>query len=128
MKGLLEWLVEKPTAYLEEMREYLYNEYNVICTKQTVYVTLERSGWSRKVASKHAKARSEALWQHFHQVSRTWQRHQIVAIDESAANERTANRKRGWSPVGEGCVSEYFGTRSRRCSVIPAMDVNGYFA
>ncbi|KAF2627058.1 hypothetical protein BU25DRAFT_313777, partial [Macroventuria anomochaeta] len=60
-KGLLDWLSKKPTVYLEELCEFLYDEYNAICTERAMYATLERPGWSRKVASKHAKARSEAL-------------------------------------------------------------------
>jgi transposase len=61
IKGLLQFLVEKPTAYLDEMEEFLLDEYGAVVSQATIYRTLERAKWSRKVASKHAKERSEAL-------------------------------------------------------------------
>ncbi|KAH4354228.1 hypothetical protein HBH97_253980, partial [Parastagonospora nodorum] len=61
MKGLLLFLREKPTAYMDEMEEFLLEEYGAVVSQATVYRTLERAKWSRKLASKHAKERSEAL-------------------------------------------------------------------
>jgi hypothetical protein len=51
-----------------------------------------------------------------------------VAIDESAANERSGDQKRGWAPIGCLAIAPYFGDWTRRVSVVPAMDINGYFA
>ena len=51
---------------------------------------------------------------------------QIVAIDESACNERTGNRKYGWSPVGRSVKLEYSMKRSERWSLLPAITVDSY--
>lgn len=110
------------------MVDYLVYQFAVEISERTVFRTLERANWSRKVASKHAKARSEALREVFYAVTREWDPAQVVAIDESAANERSGDRKRGWAPVGSPVIAPYFGDRTRRVSVVPAMDINGYFA
>jgi transposase len=125
---LLQYLREKPTAYLDEMVDYLVYQFDIEVSERTVFRTLERAGWSRKVASKHAKARSEALREVFFAVTREWDPSQVVAIDESAANQRSGDRKRGWAPIGSPAVAPYFGDQTRRVSVVPAMDINGYFA
>jgi hypothetical protein len=125
---LLQYLREKPTAYLDEMVEFLVDEFAVEVSDRTVYQTLERAGWTRKVASKHAKARSEALREVFFAVTREFDPSQVVAIDKSAANERSGDRKRGWAPIGCPAIAPYFGDRTRRVTVVPAMDINGYFA
>jgi translation initiation factor 2 alpha subunit (eIF-2alpha) len=98
---LLEYLREKPTAYIEEMADFLLDEFDVLPSETTTYRTLERVKWTRKVASKHAKERSEALREVFWLISREWDPSQVVAIDESAANERTVDRKRGWRLINE---------------------------
>jgi transposase len=49
-------------------------------------------------------------------------------LDESAANERTGDRKYGWSPIGVECGQFTSIKRSERWSVLPALDVEGYFA
>lgn len=110
------------------MADFLLDEFGVLPSETTIYRTLERLKWTRKVASKHAKERSEALREVFWLISREWDPSQVVAIDESAANERTADRKRGWGPINETVIAPYVGARTRRVTVIPAMDVNGYFA
>jgi hypothetical protein len=124
---LLQYLREKPTAYLDEMVEFLVEEFAVEISERTVFRTLERAKWTRKVASKHAKARSEALWEVYYAVTREWDPAQVVTIDESAANERSGDRKRGWAPIGCPAIAPYFGDQTCRVSVVPAMDINGYF-
>jgi transposase len=53
---------------------------------------------------------------------------QIVAVDESACNERTGDRKYGWSPVGRSVELVYSMERSERWSLLPAMTVDGYLS
>jgi transposase len=51
---------------------------------------------------------------------------QLVFVDESAANERTKDRKSGWSPRGVPCRVKLPNGRSRRWSILPAIGINGY--
>jgi hypothetical protein len=49
-------------------------------------------------------------------------------LDESAANERTTDRKYGWAPVGV-TPHEYLPVkRSERWSILPVYSVDGYLA
>jgi len=49
-----------------------------------------------------------------------------VFIDESAANERTLDRKFGWAPVGYPSQEIRPAKRSQRWSILPAYTLDGY--
>jgi transposase len=53
---------------------------------------------------------------------------QLVFVDESASNERTAERKWGWSIRGDPCRVRRNNKRSKRWSILPAITVDGYIA
>jgi transposase len=55
-----------------------------------------------------------------------WHARQLVFIDESAANERTRDRKYGWSPQGFKATDILPIKRSQRWSILPALTVDGY--
>jgi DDE superfamily endonuclease len=57
-----------------------------------------------------------------------WHAEQLVFIDETAANERTLDRKFGWSPVGLPSREIRPARRSQRWSVLPAYTLDGYIA
>ena len=49
-EGLQAYLKGKPDAYSGGMRDFLYDEYDVMITASSVYRELEKLRWSRKVA------------------------------------------------------------------------------
>jgi hypothetical protein len=51
---------------------------------------------------------------------------QLVFVDESAANEKTSNRKYGWGPVGVTPHEYHRFERSKRWSILPAYTINGF--
>jgi hypothetical protein len=55
-----------------------------------------------------------------------WQAHQLVFVDESAANERTADRKYDWAPLGQIARVVQPLARSMRWSILPAYTTEGY--
>jgi hypothetical protein len=55
------YLDSKPGVYLEEMRNFWYDEFDIQVNVSTVYQQLEVIWWSRKLATKQAKEQSEAL-------------------------------------------------------------------
>ena len=57
-----------------------------------------------------------------------WKADQLVFCDESASNERTLDRKRGWAPKGLPCRVSWNSTRSKRWSILPAIALEGYIA
>src|SRR5438270_10249741 len=55
-----------------------------------------------------------------------WTADQLVFIDESAANERTAYRKYGWAPIGITPHEMRSFQRSERWSILPAYTIHGF--
>jgi hypothetical protein len=53
---------------------------------------------------------------------------QLVFVDESASNERTADRRWGWSTRGDPCRVKQSSKRSKRWSILPTITINGYIA
>ena len=51
---------------------------------------------------------------------------QLIFVDESAANERTGDRKYGWAPIGVTPVEYRSFQRSERWSILPAYTVDGF--
>ncbi|KAG9185041.1 hypothetical protein G6011_02988 [Alternaria panax] len=128
-RRLREYLEGRPHAYLEEIKDWLYDEFDIPVSIKLVYRELKKMKWSRKVATKRASEQSDALRRVFRaRVQLNYTTEQIVAIDESACNERTGDRKYGWSPVGRSVELEYSMKRSERWSLLPAMTVDGYLA
>ena len=55
VERLQEFLLGRPHAYLQEMRQYLYEEFDVDCSIATVCNTLVKIQYSRKIATKRAR-------------------------------------------------------------------------
>ena len=55
-----------------------------------------------------------------------WTADQLIFVDESAANERTGDRKYGWAPVGVTPHESRSFNRSERWSLLPAYAVIGF--
>ena len=74
---------------------------------------------------KRASERSQELrsaW--LHKLS-GWNASQLLFLDESAANERTGDRKYGWAPVGETPVLYQSIKRIERWSILPVYSSKG---
>jgi DDE superfamily endonuclease len=56
----------------------------------------------------------------------TWKADQLIFIDESAANERTSDRKYGWTPIGITPMESRPFKRSERWSILPAYTIDGF--
>jgi transposase len=108
------------------MQTFLYDEYDVVVSVSTISRLLQEKRWSKKETAKRAAERSEALRAAWRGIQPQWNADQLVFLDESAANERTGDRKRGWSPVGLICEQFRPIKRSERWSILPALTVEGY--
>src|SRR5436190_17846898 len=53
---------------------------------------------------------------------------QLIFLDESAANERTGDRKYGWAPVGTTPYEYSHIKRSERWSILPVYGAEGFLA
>jgi transposase len=114
--------------YLDEVQELILDDFDVSVSIPTISRLLDKHGWSRKVVDNRVKQRSQALRDVWQARQKLWRIDQIVALDESACNERTGDRRRGWSPVNTNCLVRYSATRNTRWSVLPAMSCDGYIS
>jgi hypothetical protein len=125
---LLEFLVAKPTAYQDELALFLWDEFGVHTSRMTISRSLKRLRVSRKILQREAAQRSQTLRDHWMSRLSGWTADQLVFIDESAANERSADRKYGWAPIGQKAIQSVPLKHSERYSVLPAYTVDGYIA
>jgi len=66
LQQLLDFLEDDPTAYLDEMQQFLYDEYELETSIATISCILKNAKWSRKSVQARAAKRSEPLrraWQ-----------------------------------------------------------------
>jgi transposase len=113
---------------LDEQQDFLLDEYDIQASPATIHRVLEKHRWSRKIVAKHAAERSEPLRCMWRARQKQWDIEQLVCLDESACNERTGDRRRGWSPINTPCTARYSIKRSERWSILPALSVDGYIA
>lgn len=125
---MLDYLDDRPDSYLDELKQVLFDDFEVIIDCSNIWRFLDRSRWSRKVTRRRALERNEVLRGMWIGYCLQFNKDQLVFLDESAANERTGDRKYGWSPIGVECGQFTSIKRSERWSVLPALDVEGYFA
>ena len=59
-------------------------------------------------------------------LSYRWRPDQLMFIDESAANERTLDRKYQWSRIGTQCVVTEQLKSSKKWSILPVYTQDGY--
>jgi hypothetical protein len=110
------------------MQAFLFDEFDAQVGISTIRNILERSRWLRKAVTARAAERSSALRNAWISIQKSWTAEQLVFLDESAANERTGDRKYGWSPEGTICGVARPLKRSERWSILPALTVNGYLS
>jgi transposase len=129
LDGLKQYLAGRPHAYLEEMKDWLYDQYDIETTLSTVYRALIKLQYSRKIATKRAAEQSDALRRVYAaRIAQNYTADMIVALDESACNERTGDRKYGWSAINSTVELKYSFKRSERWSLLPALTVDGYLS
>ena len=105
---------------------FLWDEFGLSTSESTVSRVLKRLRISRKVLQWQAAQPSKELREHWAVRLTEWTPNQLVFIDESAANECTADRKYGWAPIGQRAIESIELKRSERYSILPAYTIDGY--
>jgi transposase len=126
--ALKDLIDEHKTVLLDEAVDFLQDEFDVTIHRATAGRVLARLNLTyKRVTAVHPSQdpglRADHLAERIH-----YRADQIVALDESAADEKTADRKFGWSLRGLPCRVRQAGRRGRRWSVLPAMTTDGYLA
>jgi transposase len=127
--GLISFILENKAAHQFEMVQFLQEEYDVVVSQPTVSRYLKKLRLTCKKLEREACARDDDLRRYHVGMIAQYDYRYLVYVDESASNERTLDRKRGWSPAGRPCrVRSPFG-RSKRWSILPAITADdGYIA
>jgi transposase len=100
LNGLCDHLLKKPDLYLDEIAEFLYEEFDVLVSTYTISRALQSQGWTKKVAQRIAQERNTDLRDEYsHQLSE-FRSYHLVYIDESGCDKRAGFRRTGWSPRG----------------------------
>ena len=77
------------------MQAFLFDEFDTQVSATTVACILERARWSWKVVIARAAQRSAPLRNAWIGIQKSWVAEQLIFLDESAANERTGDRRYG---------------------------------
>ena len=87
------------------MQQFIYDEYDELKVSiGCIRYLLDRERWARRATQDRALERSAPLRQAWQGIQKTWDEDQLIFLDEPGANERTSDRKYGWSPIGVTCA------------------------
>lgn len=108
------------------MQYFLYDEFEILVSESTISRALKKRKWSKKKVDRRARQRSRRLRDaYFAQLSQ-WKARQLIFVDESSSNERSADRKYGWAPIGQAPIVHSSLHRSQRYSILPAYTLQGF--
>jgi transposase len=124
--ALRDMIEDWPTAILDEFVDMLRDEFDISPSNSAVRNALKRLNITRKRTTNIHPRQDPELRDAFIAQQFEYSAEQVVAVDESAANERTADRKFGWSLRGTPCRVRQSGRGASRWSILPAIGVNGY--
>ncbi|KAF5339699.1 hypothetical protein D9758_014904 [Tetrapyrgos nigripes] len=108
------------STYLDELVWYLAIHHDVVISKSALHENLQQAGLSRKLLSKIAKERNEALrrdYIHSVQTEFSGTGTEFVTVDESSKDERTLSRRYGYALEGQWAVSSQPFVRGDQYSV-----------
>ena len=126
-EAMIDLLTSNPTMYLDEIQDWLYNEWDIEASVTTVHRCVKKLKLTRKKNERvnpDSDPALRALW--LSKIASQYSANQLVVVDESAASERTRDRRWGWSPRGVVCRVLQDSPRSNRWSILPAIGINGY--
>jgi len=123
---LIDLVSRRPTLYLDEIVYHILITWGLHVSEATVSRALARSEVSRKVTQRVAAQRNDVRRMEYYMNIDHYTPEQLVYVDESAANERTLDRKYGWAPKGLPAIDFKLLHRSTRWSILPAYTIDGY--
>jgi transposase len=126
LQSIVDFLEDFPTAYHDEICDMLEDEHEIRVSRATIGRYLDDLKITHKRVSPVNIRRDLDLVAHFLARMMEYTPDQIVALDESAANERTGDRKYGWAPRGQACRVRESYRRTTRWSILPALTVEGW--
>ncbi|GAO48807.1 hypothetical protein G7K_2976-t1 [Saitoella complicata NRRL Y-17804] len=87
--------------------------------------SLHKVGYTRRVFTVRAAQRNGMLWANHAIEMAYYTKDQLIFLDESAVDERSAHRKFGCAPAGNRAIEDRTLTHSKRWSALPALTPTG---
>ena len=81
---------------------------------------------NKKVVQKQAQEQNQDLHDAWRVKLLLWRAHQLVFLDESAVNETTLQRRKGWAPIGATASVIWPFKRSECWSILSAYGQEGF--
>jgi hypothetical protein len=120
------------------MRDFLVEEFEIHVSVNTISNFLQENKISRKkvksiaiaivliVVATNSRECSQLLRDEWYTCLADWSYEQLMYVDESAANERSLDRKYGWSRKGVAarCIAPF--RRSEKWSILPVYTHDGF--
>jgi transposase len=125
LDALCEHLRVNPELYLEEMVTFLWNKFKVLVTTYSIARALKNLKWTKKKIRRIAAGRNADLRDFYTHKTARIHSDQFVFIDESGCDERSGQRRTGWSPLGVTPVQVSRFRREKRYQILPAYTQDG---
>jgi transposase len=119
-------LQEDLTLYQDEIADYIHLEFDIQLSQSAVLKLLKKLKQTLKQVQVTAKQCDEELQRAWRRKRIGWHAEQLVFLDESASNERTADRKWVNAPIRMPAKAKRWLKKSERWSVLPVYTISGY--
>jgi transposase len=100
LAALLDHLLNKPDLYLDEMAEFVWDQYEVAVSVASVQRALTACKWTKKKNRRVARERDPALRDACMYELSEYRSFQLVFVDESGSDTLAGIRRTGWAPRG----------------------------
>lgn len=125
LDALLDRLLIKPDLYLDEMADFVWDEYDFNVSEHSVRRSLKACDWSKKKTQRVARERDPDLRDACLQELSEYKSFQLVFVDESGCDTLAGVRRTGWAPRGMPAVQTARFHREERHQILPAYTQNG---
>lgn len=125
LETLIDHLLMKPDLYLDEMADFIWEEFELEVSEYSIRRSLRACKWSKKRNRQVAYERDPDLRDAFlHELSE-YKSFQLVFVDESGCDTRSGVRRTGWAPRGVPPVQTARLHREQRHQILPAYTQDG---
>ena len=95
-----------PYLYQDEIADFIWESYEVRVTQSTVCRLLKRIGITRKTIQRVLKEHNQDLRSHYQFQLRRFEVHQFIYVDKYRSDDRTRNRRFGYTPSHKRALVE----------------------
>jgi len=128
VQHLISLVRQNPTWFLDELTDLMDTNRFISVHFTTIHRELERAGMSTKKLRIIAQERDEDLRADFTAQIAQYDAEQLVFLDETSKDERTATRRRGRSKKGSRAQRRGVFVRGRRLTGTGALSLDGMMA